>query len=67
MKCGICGKYIAMTVAPYQRIHKDEKTGHWVPNSSVCQCDPDDICLFGLIERKEKEDARRAKKEAKYD
>ncbi len=27
MKCGLCGKYIAITVAPYQRIHKD-KTIH---------------------------------------
>lgn len=58
MKCGVCGNYIAMTVAPYQRIHRDKKTGDWVPSAGICQCDPDDICLFGLIKRKNREDQK---------
>jgi hypothetical protein len=64
MKCGVCGKYIALTVAPYQRIYKDED-GHWKPTSTVCQCDPDDICLFGLIARQKKRDAREKAKQAR--
>ena len=67
MKCGVCGNYIAMTVIPYQRIHRDKKTGHWVPSSGICQCDPDDICLWGLIKEKNARDARdREKKATKY-
>lgn len=65
MKCGVCGKYIALTVAPYQRIYKDKQDGHWKPTSIVCQCHPDDICLWGLIERQEKRDAREKAKEAR--
>ena len=63
MKCGVCGKYIAMTVAPYQRIHRDKETGHWIPSPGICQCDPDDICLWGLIKKKEARDAREKAKE----
>ena len=64
MRCGVCGKYISMTVAPYQRIYRD-KDGPWKPTSTVCQCDPDDICLFGLIKKREEIDAReRAKEES---
>ena len=64
MRCGVCGKYIAMTVAPYQRIYRD-KDGRWKPTSTVCECDPDDICLSGLIKKREEIDAReRAKEES---
>jgi len=66
MKCGVCGKYIAMTCAPHSRIYKDED-GHWKPTSIVCQCDPDDICLFGLIKKMEAHDAREKAKKEKYD
>ncbi len=55
MKCQKCGKYVAMTLAPHQRIFKD-KDNHWKPTTIVCQCDKDDICLWGLIKRKERED-----------
>jgi len=58
MKCPKCGKYIAMTVAPYQRIYKD-KDGHWKPRKDICQCDPDDICLWGLIKEREMKDKLR--------
>jgi len=64
MKCGVCGKYIAMTVAPYQRIHRDKETGRWVPNSGICQCDPDDICLWGLIKKKARDAREKAKEES---
>ncbi len=30
MKCQKCGGFFAMTVVPYQRIHRDKKTGHWI-------------------------------------
>lgn len=63
MKCPTCGKYISMTVVPYQRIHRDKETGRWTPNSDICQCDPDDICLWGLIKKKEARDAREKAKE----
>lgn len=49
-----------MTPIPYQRIYRD-KTGHWVPKPGVCQCDPDDFSLFGLIKRKEADDEKRKK------
>jgi len=62
MKCAKCGNFFAITVAPYQRIHRD-KTGHWVPSPGICQCDPDDFPLFGLIKKKEAEDQERKKKE----
>lgn len=60
MKCPKCGGFFAMTLIPYQRIHRD-KTGHWVPKPGVCQCDPDDFSLFGLIKHKEAEDQERKK------
>ena len=53
-----CGKYIAMTVAPYQCIYKD-KDGYWKPRADICQCDPDDICLWGLIKKKGEKEQRR--------
>ena len=56
MKCPKCGGFFAMTVIPYQRIHRDKKTGHWVPSPGICQCDPDDFSLFGLIKEKEARD-----------
>jgi len=64
MKCQKCGGFFAMTVIPYQRIHRDKKTGHWVPKPGICQCDPDDICLWGLIKEKNARDAREREKEA---
>ena len=67
MKCPKCGGFFAMTLIPYQRIYRD-KTGHWVPKPGVCQCDPDDFSLFGLIKKKEAEDQKRKKKKKKeYD
>ena len=65
MKCGVCGNFTSISAMPYQRIRRDKQTGHWVPSPGICQCDPDDIGLWGLIERKEKEDAKRRKKETR--
>ncbi len=62
MKCPKCGGFFAVTLIPYQRIYRD-KTGHWVPKPGVCQCDPDDFSLFGLIKHKEAKDQERKKKE----
>ncbi len=63
MKCPKCGNFFAFSLIPYQRIHRDKTTGHWVPNAGICQCDPDDFSLFGLIKYKEEEDAKREAKE----
>jgi len=65
MKCQKCGNFISISLIPYQRIHRDKKTGHWVPTSIVCQCDPDDIGLWGLIKNKEAYDKREREKEAR--
>jgi hypothetical protein len=63
MKCPKCGNFFAFSLIPYQRIHRDKTTGHWVPSAGVCQCDPDDFSLFGLIKYKEEKDAKREAKE----
>ncbi len=65
MKCQKCGGFFAMTVAPYQRIHRDKITKKWVPSAGICQCDPDDFSLFGLIKYKEEQDRDREAKEAR--
>jgi len=65
MKCGKCGNFLAITLVPYQRIHRDKTTGHWVPSPGVCQCDPDDIGLWGLIKSKEAYDKKEREKEAR--
>jgi hypothetical protein len=64
MKCPKCGNFFAFSMIPYQRIHRDKKTGHWVPSAGICQCDPDDFALFGLIKEKNARDAREREKEA---
>ena len=53
-----CGKYFAMTIAPYQKKYQDED-GHWKPKFDICQCDPEDICLWGLIKKMEAKDKER--------
>ena len=63
MNCPKCGKSPAFSMIPYQRIHRDKETGHWIPSSWICQCDPDDYALFGLIKYKEAKDEERKKKE----
>ncbi len=65
MKYGVCGRCLAMTVVSCQIIHKDKTTGQWVPNYDICRWDPDDICLFGLIKKKEARDGRDRAKEAR--
>jgi len=44
-----------MTVPAYMRIYRD-KDGRWKPRADICQCDPDDFSLWGLIKKKEKEE-----------
>jgi len=67
MRCAKCGNFLAFSLIPYQRIHRDKKTGHWVPSPGVCQCDPDDFSLFGLIKYKEEKDEKEREKQAKIE
>jgi len=42
-RCGKCGKLIAQTVPPYQRLN-------WFDD--ICICDKDDPAVKGLLKRK---------------
>jgi len=67
MKCPKCGNFLAFSMIPYQRIQRDKKTGHWVPKPGICQCDPNDFSLFGLIKYKEEKDKKEREKQAKIE
>ena len=65
VRCAKCGKQLSICVIPYQRMHFDETTGHWVLAEDLCKCDKNDPGVFGLLKKMEAHEARKREKQEK--